>query len=147
MGNPSCSKLYFSPSLAVAVAVAAALPSPVILIASRPSVSTPRSTLVPSIFYVSLSPALSEPLPFVAGEVRLVLLKVILYCCSALYSSLPRVLSLLTVNLAAAMPKPKHKKTMSRRSFVKLPAFSSPRHRFIAGLESSCRPRHVMSAQ
>ena len=32
---------------------------------------------------------MTEPLPFVAGEVRLVLLKVILYCCSALYSCLP----------------------------------------------------------
>ena len=85
--NPSCSKLYFAPSLAVAIA--AALPSPVILAASRPSVSAPRNTLVPSIFYVSPSPALTEPLPFVAGEVRLVLLKVILYCCLALYSCLP----------------------------------------------------------
>ena len=42
--NPSCSKLYFAPSLAVAIA--AALPSPVILAASRPSVSAPRNTLV-----------------------------------------------------------------------------------------------------
>ena len=43
----------FPPSLAVA----AALPSPVILAASRPSVSAPRNTLVPSIFYVSPSSA------------------------------------------------------------------------------------------
>ena len=54
LGNLSYSKLDFSPpSLAVVVAVAAALPSPVILAASRPSVSAPRNTLVPSIFYVS----------------------------------------------------------------------------------------------
>ena len=44
--------------LLLAIAVAAALPSPVILVASRPSVSAPRNTLVPSIFYVSPSPPL-----------------------------------------------------------------------------------------
>ena len=51
LGNPSCSKLDFSPPLIVTVV--ATLPSPVILAASRPSVSVPRNTLVPSIFYDS----------------------------------------------------------------------------------------------
>ena len=56
---PRVVNYIFPPSLAVVVAVtvAAALPSPVILAASRPSVSAPRNTLVPSIFYVSPSSA------------------------------------------------------------------------------------------
>ena len=52
MRNLSCSKLDFSPPFLI-VTIAAALPSPVILAASRPSISAPHITLVPSIFYVS----------------------------------------------------------------------------------------------
>ena len=49
LGNPSCSKLYFSPPLAAAVvaAVAAALPSPTILSFVQQVEPTPAQLLLP----------------------------------------------------------------------------------------------------
>jgi len=53
---------------------------------------------------------------------------------------------LLTVNLAAATPKPKPEKTMSRRSTVKL-SFSSPWHpiEFVASVESDRPPTRTVT--
>jgi len=50
------------------------------------------------------------------------------------------------MNLAAATPKPKHEKTMSRRSTVKL-SFSSPWHpiEFVAGVESDRPPTRTVT--
>ena len=53
LGNPSCSKLDFSPpSLVVAVAVAAALPSPAILSFVQQVEPIPAQLLLPSLFQV-----------------------------------------------------------------------------------------------
>ena len=47
LGNPSCSKLEFSPPLVVAVTVAAALPSPTILFFMQQVKPTPTQLLLP----------------------------------------------------------------------------------------------------